>query len=144
MRCIAMFSAVIAGLALACSSSEVSVPSTEDPQRSAYERGKQDALADLRAESPRYFLSCMPLDPDSQLRDILSRRYGVTLVLLGCAAPPPVADHANGYNEVILNAMHVRFGESIIDAAERENAEARQADTRSTNKPLQPAGSAGG
>lgn len=112
-------------LVTGCSRKADSSGQSVSEKQSDYERGKADALADLKAGRPRYFLSGKPLSADSKLVDILKDDYGVHLVCLGCVAIPPVAEHVKGYNEVVLSEMNHRFGKDIFQAAWQEDVEQR-------------------
>ena len=124
-------------LASGCSRSEEFVEQSEARTQSEYERGKADAVADLKTARPRYFRTGKPLSADSKLPQILNDEYGVKLVGLGCVAVPPVAEHAKGYNEVVLKELNHRFGKDIIQAAWQKDVKQRERGIeKGTNKAM--------
>ncbi len=102
--------------------------------QSEYERGKADALKDLKANRPRYLQIGRPLSLDSKFSEILKDEYDIKFVGLGCAVVPRVAEHARGYNEVVVNEMKRRFGKDVIEAAWQKDREQRRKGTKESTK----------
>ena len=125
-------------LCLACHAIGVAADATVTNAPSQRERGKADAMADLKAGTPRFFCVGM-LSADSQLPAILKEDYGLQFVDLGCSPVPPVGEHANAYNAVVSKAMAERFGTNWWkdawqkDTIQRERR--REAEEQGTNQP---------
>ena len=96
--------------------------------RSAYERGRADAEADLR--SGRLVLEDygFPRKGQQEFADILRQRYSIELRRVASDIIDETAyGHSFGYNEVSRAEIQRRFGTDVIQKAEAEAAEHHRA-----------------
>jgi hypothetical protein len=92
--------------------------------RSAYERGRADAEADLRAGRLVLEDYGFPREGQQEFADILRQRYGVELHRVASDIVDYTAyGHAFGYNDVSRPEIERRFGAGVIQKAEAEAAE---------------------
>ena len=91
--------------------------------RSAYERGRADARADIRAGRLVLEDYGFPRKGQREFADILRQRYGVELRRVASDIIDYTAyGHAFGYNDVSRPEIERRFGVGVIQKAETEAA----------------------
>jgi len=91
--------------------------------RSAYERGRREAQADIR--SGRLILENMgfPRKGEQEFAQILRQRYGVELKRVASDVLEPTdTGHVFGYNDISRPEIERRFGSGVIEKAEAEAA----------------------
>ena len=92
--------------------------------RSAYQRGRGDAQADLQAGRLVIEDFGFPREGQQEFEDILQQRYGIELRRVASdLVNYTLYGHAYGYNDVSTPEIQRRFGADVIQKAEAEARE---------------------
>lgn len=95
-----------------------------DYSRSAEERGRLDALQDIRTGRLASETFGKPAFYREEYHRLLKKRFGIDYkIVAGCLVDDRIVGHAAGYNEVMHAEILARFG---ADVFERTAAEAQR------------------
>jgi len=82
----------------------------------AVEKGRSDALADLRAGKLVTETAGLPMPSEDIYQQLLLQRYGVEQRRVAdCIVDRRILSHARGYNEIMMAEIKKRFGPDVFD-----------------------------